>query len=345
MGLVVKAKAPLSKIMKRHGNLFHKIVDLDNLYDAFDKAKKGKQHYEGVQKFAAALPYSITNIQTALKYKTFTTSKYMERFLYVPKLRTIYVLPFKDRVVQHALMNITSPIFLNGFVHNTYSCIKGRGVHAGCLKAKEYLYKFRYCLQCDISKFYPSINHEILKEVFRTRIKCKDTLWLMDDIVDSMPGEINVPIGNLTSQWFGNAYMTELDHLIMFEWKTPNYVRYCDDFVMFSNDKCHLRELQAKITEYLAQKRQLKLSKSILFPVSQGLDFLGYRFFRGYTLLRKRTAKRTRRRLLRKTEQFKNSEITFDYYRAILASAKGGCSMQIPITFVGLSILKVCMTY
>ena len=111
MGLVVKAKAPLSEIMKRHGDLFHRIVDLDNLYDAFDKAKKGKQHYEGVQKFAAALPYSITNIQTALKDRTFTTSKYMERFLYVPKLRTIYVLPFKDRVVQHALMNITSPIF------------------------------------------------------------------------------------------------------------------------------------------------------------------------------------------------------------------------------------------
>lgn len=309
--------------MKRYGNLFPRVVEIDNIYSAYDKARKGKSRYEGVIRFAHKLETNIHAIHEALKNKTFTTGHYCERLLYVPKLRTIYVLPFRDRVVQHALINITAPIFLAGFVPNTYSCITGRGVHAGCRKAMQYVQKNKYCLQCDISKFYPSINHSILKEIFRTRIKCKDTLWLLDDITDSMPGDINVPIGNLTSQWFGNLYMTELDKLIMYKWGLPQYVRYCDDFIMFSNDKGKLREVQSMLTEYLAQQRQLKLSKSDVFPVSQGLDFLGYRFFKNYVLLRKRTAIRTRRRLLKKTAQFKEDKISFNHYRSILASAKG----------------------
>lgn len=187
----------------------------------------------------------------------------------------------------------------------------------------EFVRKYKYCLKCDISKFYPNVNHDILYDIVQRKIKCKDTLWLLRDIIYSYPGATNVPIGNFTSQWFGNLYLNELDKLIKHTYKIRGYLRYCDDFCLFHNDKGLLREMREIIREFIATKLELRFSFAELFPVTQGVDFLGYRHFPQYILLRKRTAKRVKKRLAALPGLLYSGKVNIDQYRSILASTKG----------------------
>jgi retron-type reverse transcriptase len=310
--------------MKRHGNLFCKIIEPENLELAYRKARKGKSKYYSVKRFELNADANLAKIRQALLDKTFTTSKYAEKKIYEPKERTIYVLPFSpDRIVQHAIMNIIAPLWTDLFIKDTYACIEGRGVHAGSRRTMEFVRSSRYCLQCDISKFYPSIHHETMKLIIRRKIKCRDTLWLLDDIVDSFPGEINTPIGNLTSQWLGNLYMNELDQYVKHVLKIKKYIRYCDDFLAFHDDKQLLKDVGERMQEFVQVNLCLRLSKREVFPVSQGVDFLGYRHFKDYILLRKRTAKRVRRKLDRLAERFYAGNENFEHFESVLASSAG----------------------
>jgi len=307
--------------MKRHGNLYSQIVTEENIASAYRKARKGKAQLRGVLRFEKNEVENLKMIRNALVDKTFFTAAYSAHDIYIPKQRTIYALPFApDRIVQHALMNVLTPIWTDLFIHDTYACIKGRGIHKGSQRAMEFVRKYKYCMQADVSKFYPSINHEILKGIVRQKIKCPDTLWLIDNIVDSFPGETNVPIGNLTSQWFGNLYLNEMDQFAKKELKIQSYVRYCDDFLAFSNDKSQLHEWGAALRELCANGLALKLSKMSVFPTTQGLDFLGYRYFpAGYILLRKSTAKRIRKKILHPNF----NTLPAEYRRAFLYSTIG----------------------
>jgi len=187
----------------------------------------------------------------------------------------------------------------------------------------EFVRKNRYCLKCDISKFYPSIKQDILFELVKRKIKCKDTLWLMRDIIYSIEGGGNVPIGNYTSQWFGNLYMNELDQELKHQHKFKDYIRYCDDFVLFHNDKKYLHQVAKAIEEFLDMRLRLKLSKCSLFPVGQGVDFLGYRHFRKYILLRKSTAKRVKKRLKRLPRMLETGRLTSEQFISSMASTMG----------------------
>ena len=290
--------------MKRHGNLFEKIVDMDNLHYAFKKAKKGKTWMKAVQAFERDLENNLLKIQEMLVSKTFTTSNYNIKYAYYPKFREIFVVPFDpDRIVQHALMAVVEPIWDSILIDNSLSCRTGKGVQKGYELAALYTNTNKYCLKCDISKFYPSINHDILYKIIEHKIKCKDTLWLIKDIVYSYGRqyntEANSPIGNYTSQWFGNLYLDIVDRLATQHFKV-DYIRYCDDFIFFSNDKNKLNKIKTMLPEFLMEHRKLRLSKCELFPTSTGLDFIGYRFFPNkYILLRKRVAKTMKKRLLR----------------------------------------------
>jgi hypothetical protein len=159
--------------------------------------------------------------------------------------------------------------------------------------------------------------------IIKKKIKCKDTLWLIDEIVHSFKGGKNVPIGNYTSQWFGNLYLNELDQYVKTELRIKDYIRYCDDFCLFHNDKKLLRECAIKIRAFLDEKLALKFSKCEIFPVSHGVDFLGYRHFNNYILLRKSTAKRVRRRLTRLPKQFASGKISAEHYRSSVGSTWG----------------------
>lgn len=310
--------------MKRHGNLYKDIIKRDNIELAFRKARKGKSWQNTIKKFENDYDKNITHIQNVLERKQFKSSEYKIKEIYEPKYRTIYILPFNpDRIVQHALMNIIEPIWDNLFYFHSYACRKGKGQHKGSRKCMEYVRKYDYCLKMDISKFYPSINKEILMNIIKQKIKCRSTINLLSEIINSTNGTTNVPIGNYTSQWFGNLYLNELDKFIKHSLKIKPYIRYCDDFCIFSNYSYELNTCRNKIVKYLNKNLQLSLSKYSIFPVSQGVDFLGYRHFRNKILLRKSTAKRVKRRMKLIPDLYKQGKISKSYIISTIASTEG----------------------
>lgn len=310
--------------MKRHGNLFDSITSVDNLHLAYRNARRGKAWQYTVKNFDRNAEENLTAIQQSLVQKTFKTSPYKTKIITEPKVREIYILPFApDRIVQHALMNVIEPIWEGLFISDSYACRKGKGIHAGSRRTMEFVRQNKYVLQCDISKFYPSMDHDVLYELVQKKIKCKGTLSLLKNIIYSVPGDKNVPIGNYTSQWFGNLYLNEIDQLLKHQYKVKHYLRYCDDFCLFHDDKQFLNEMKLVIKDFAATKLKFRLSKCELFPVSDGVDFLGYRHFRNYVLLRKSTAKRISKRLQILSKLYEAGRITIDHIRASIASSQG----------------------
>jgi retron-type reverse transcriptase len=314
--------------MRRHGNLWSKIIDMENIRIAFHKAALHKSTYQNVQKRLENLEENLEMLRESLIHKTFTTSRYFEKKVYEPKERIIYVLPFyPDRIVQHALMNIVAPIWDKLFMYDSYSCRAGKGGHQGSTRTMEFVRKNNYVLKCDIRKFYPSIDQDILMSIIKQKIKCRDTLWLIGNIVHSFPGGKNAPIGNYTSQWFGNLYLNELDQYVKVqlqrEYGHIDYIRYCDDFCLFNDDKNILGKCREKIREYLDITLKLQFSKCDIFPVRQGVDYLGYRHFDNYVLLRKSTTKRVRKRLALLPVLYEKNKITAEQYRSSVASTYG----------------------
>lgn len=284
--------------MKRFDGLFEKIADPDNLSAAFDRAARGKRYRASVRKACARKDTLLRKLREDLLTGAYQVSRYDTRVIYEPKQREIHILPFfPDRVVQHAIMRVLEPIWDSHMAPQSFSCRVGKGQHKASALARSHVRRYKYVLQCDISKFYPSLGHAVLKQVIRRKLKDQRLLALLDRIIDSDYGECGVPIGSLMSQWFGNLYLTGLDRLVIRNHLAAGYVRYCDDFVLFGNDKAELRRALFLITGWLDTMR-LRLSRYKLFPATQGLDFLGYRHFSaGYVLLRKRTARRLARRV------------------------------------------------
>jgi len=274
---------------------------MENIVEAHNNAKRGKMHYQEVQDVEASLDIHMQQLQTLLVTKTFKTSEY---FIFTKtdsgKSRIIYRLPyFPDRIVHHCIMQVLEPIWIKILIADTYSSIKDRGIHKGVKRIKKALTdtpNTQYCLKLDIRKFYPSINHEILKSIIQKKIKCPDTLSLLDEIIDSAEG---VPIGNYLSQYFGNLCLTYFDHWLKETKHCKYYFRYCDDMVILHANKQHLSQLKEEIENYLSSSLNLTLKSNWqIFPVdARGIDFLGYRFFHNYTLLRKSIAKKFKQRI------------------------------------------------
>lgn len=311
-------------MVKKYKNLWQQIVDDNNIAWAYQKAKKGKSKYNAVRYIEDHKEECLKEVKRLLVEQKFTTGAYKEKTIKEPKERLIYVLPFyPDRIVQHAIINVLEPIFVKMFIKDTYACIENRGIHKGSLRIMEFVRKNKYCLKMDIRKFYPSINHNILMQIIERKIGDKQLLRVLEDIVRSIPGEKNVPIGNLTSQWFGNLYMNELDKFIKHELKVKCYLRYCDDFALFSNDKKQLNEAKHQIIKFLDEELKLTLSKCDLFQTSQGVDFLGYRHFKHYILIRKSTVKRVKKRLVKVKKAYLAGKMPHDRFRSVIASTLG----------------------
>lgn len=310
--------------MKRHGDLWDKIIHPDNLYRAYKRARHGKSTRRAVKQFECDIAGNLLKLQKSLCTGEFQTSVYKTKTIYEPKQREIYILPFfPDRIVQHALLQVLIPIWDNLMIHDSYACREGKGMHDASRKTMNHVRRYKYCLKCDISKFYPSIDHNILLAIVRRKIKCKPTLALLENIVRSFDGDKNTPIGNYTSQWFGNLYMNELDQAVKHQHKMKAYIRYCDDFVIFDDCKKKLKSLQNWIGEFIRDKLMLKFSKASVFPVSQGVDFLGYRHFPQKILLRKGTAKRVFKRLKALPFLLQTGKITLEQYRSSISSTEG----------------------
>ncbi|MBR3722092.1 MAG: group II intron reverse transcriptase domain-containing protein [Selenomonadaceae bacterium] len=311
--------------MKRHGNLFSQVVTIDNLSIAFHNAAKGKHWQRQIKACEESKDELVEELRQSLIAHTFHTSPYRTKWIYEPKKRLIFILPFyPDRIVQHAIMQVLEPIWDKLMIHNSFACRRGKGQHKASDVCKEYAMKYEYCVQCDIRKFYPSIRHDLIKSLLRRKIKDKEMLWLLDDIIDSAEGERNVPIGNYLSQWLGNLFMNELDTFVKQELHVNAYLRYCDDFLIFGDDKTELKNIADKVEAFCNEVLDLTLSKKSLFHTYQGVDFVGYRHFKnGKVLVRKRTARRIMRKLKRLPEKVNERRIAKDKARSIVASAEG----------------------
>jgi len=288
--------------MKRYGHLYERICSTENLIEAHENARKEKTWYRDVKMVDADPLFYIESIRKMLIEKTYRTSEYsvFTRFDRT-KEREIFVLPYyPDRIIQWAVVQVLEPIWMNTFIGNTLSSLKGRGIHLGLsrlTKALQDRASTRYCLKLDVKKFYPSIDHEILKATIRRKIKDSDVLALLDNVIDSADG---VPIGNYLSQFFGNLYLSDFDHWVKERLHVRHYYRYCDDIVILAPEKPMLHDILSKIRSYLTDKLHIRIKENYqVFPTFvRGIDFLGYRFFGNYTLLRKSTAKNMKRKLI-----------------------------------------------
>ncbi len=298
--------------MKRINNLYEQICSIKNLMLADAIARKGKLKQPGVVQHDKNHDQNIQHLHSELLNKTYMTSEYTTFTIYEPKERIIFRLPYyPDRIVHHAVMNILEPIFVSIFTVDTYSCIKGRGIHAAAFAVKKALRDVsgtHYCLKLDIRKFYPSVNHEVLKALLRRKVKDNDLLWLLDSIIDSADG---LPIGNYLSQYFANFYLTYFDHWMKEERHVKYYFRYSDDLVILSDNKPYLHQILSEIRMYLDEKLKLTVKDNYqVFPVDQrGIDFVGYVFFHTHTMLRKGIKKSFARMLANN----KNAQSTASY--------------------------------
>ena len=283
--------------MKRIGNLYEKIYDIENLRLAHKQARRGKSFYTEVKLIDENEDEYLYRLQDMLIHKTYHTSKY-EVFEKKEgkKIRKIYKLPyFPDRICQWAIIQVIEPYLMRTLTDDTYSALPGRGVERARRKMVRALKtdpeNTVWCLKIDISKYYPNVNIEKLKLKYRRLFKDNDLLWLLDEILDSNP-DTGVPIGNYLSQYSGNIYLSDFDHRVKEVYHIKHYFRYMDDMVFLSSSKEELQNLIKEITKYLADEYDLKVKDSwSLFRVEdRGIDFVGYVFKHDSIRLRKSIA-------------------------------------------------------
>lgn len=285
--------------MKRISNLYAQICSLKNLQEADAKAQKGKVGQYGVELHNRNREGNLLVLQDALQSRTFRTSTYDVFTVHEPKERIVYRLPyFPDRIAHHAIMNVLEPIFVANFTTDTYSCLKTRGIHACLRRLKADLRDVtgtKYCLKLDITKFYPSIDHDILKVLLRRKFKDPDLLWLLDEIIDSAPG---LPIGNYLSQYLSNFFLSYFDHWIKEEKRVRYYYRYADDLVILHSDSAFLHTLLEEVRTYLEGLKLMVKDNYQVFPVeARGIDFIGYVCYHTHVRIRKSIKQNAARKL------------------------------------------------
>jgi len=330
--------------MKTFKNLFPQICSFENLLLAAKKAQRGKRFKKNVARFNIDLEKELVRLRRELLDHSYRPGKYHHFTVYEAKKRLISAAPYRDRVVHHALCNVIEPIFERSFIYDSYACRKGKGTHQAVERFSQFARKNSYVFKCDIRKYFPSIDHQILFEMFERKIRDQDTLWLIQTIIDSsdvtdqnelfyfegdnlftpLERRKSLPIGNQTSQFFANVYLNGFDHYVKEVLRCHYYIRYVDDSVTLDNDKIRLHEIREQFIEYLSSLRlQLHPDKSQIFPVEQGTEFLGYRVFPTHRLIRKSNVKRFRRRLKKLQQLYSSGEITLPEIRQRIQSWLG----------------------
>ena len=287
-----------------------------------------------MQEFEFNLEDNLFQLQRELTVKTYQHSNYTSFYIKDPKLRLINKACVRDRVLHHAIFRVLYQIFDKSFVHDSYSCRLGKGTHKAVNRLERFSLKLSknnkdnfFCLKCDVKKFFDSINQNILLKLMERKIEDNDTLWLVEKIVKSF--DKGLPLGNVTSQLFANIYLNELDQFVKHNLKEKYYLRYCDDFLILSCDKNELLKLIKPLNEFLKTNLNLLLhpNKIILRKYSQGIDFLGYVVRPHYRALRTKT----KRRILRKAEKGKITELNLPSYFGVLGHCRGHAIRQLII--------------
>lgn len=306
--------------MKIYKDIFDKIVSPENLFLAWDKFKSDKRKKRDVQQFEWKLEENIFKLHKDLKNKTYKHEAYSSFYIHDPKQRQIHKAIVRDRILHHAIFNVINPLFESVFIPNSFSCRISKGTHKGVNALNKMLrrtsrngFKPCFALKCDIRKFFETVDHSKLLSILRKRIKDKDAMWLLEEVIESFSSprsnlffKKGLPIGNLTSQLFANIYLTEFDYFIKQKLRIKNYVRYTDDFVIVSNNRKYLERLIPIIRDFLSDKLCLELhpKKVSIRKFNQGIDFLGYITLPHYRLMRTKTRRRIFKKLENKIEEY-----------------------------------------
>lgn len=286
--------------MKRKGYLMQQITNLDNLYLAFYKARRGKQHKKDVIDFTAYFDDNITALRQSLVDGSVEFGKYRYFTIHDPKERVICAAPFRERIIQHAIMNICHQYFDRTLIDTTYATRKGKGIYAALDKAVEALSRYDYSVKMDVRKYYDSIDHSVLKERLRRLFKDSELLNLFDCIIDSYctTSGKGLPIGNLTSQYFANFYLSVLDHKTKEELKPKIYIRYMDDILIGGNDIDALRHCVRQMEMFASEDLCLSFKPPIYRKSKDGQTFLGYKVMPYHYKMSGRSKRRFRSKLL-----------------------------------------------
>ncbi|HEY85775.1 MAG TPA: RNA-dependent DNA polymerase [Chloroflexi bacterium] len=328
--------------MKTCKNLYIQISDFNNLYLAWRKARKNKRYKSSTVRFEQNLDQELLSLHRELNEQSYQPGQYVHFLVHEPKRRLISAAPFRDRVLHHALCNLIEPIYERKFIYDAYANRKGKGTHAALDRCTHYLRRYRYVLQCDVQQFFPAIDHAILKQILGRTIACAPTLNLCKQIINSGQGVLageykmrwfpgddlfsaarprGLPIGNLTSQFWANVYLNELDQFVKHSLRCKGYVRYVDDFLLFANDKAALRQWQTEIIAFL-QSLRLTLHENRAYPrpVQQGLTFLGFVVFPDYRRLKREKGIQYRRHLKTLFSNRRQGQIEQEQFQASLMS-------------------------
>jgi len=274
----------------------NEICSFENLYCAYQNARRGKRYLDYTVQFDRRLEENLLKLSHELKERIYVPGEYRTFWIQEPKPRLISAAPFRDRIVHHALIDVIEPLIDPSFIEDNYACRKGKGTHAAIDQCQRFLRRFPWVLKCDIRKYFPSIDHEILLRQIERKISDPETLWLVrlilessneqepvqmwfsgDDLLAPVERRKGLPIGNLTSQFFANIYLNGLDHYIKHELGCKGYVRYMDDFILFGESKECMHEWRVKVRDYLESLRlKLHLKKQEILPAQNGLSFLGF---------------------------------------------------------------------
>lgn len=333
--------------MKPIKGLWQQIVSFENLYKAYRAAAKGKRFRDEVLAFSDNLEENLLDLRAELISGTYEVGGYREFYVYEPKKRLVMALPFRDRVVQWAIYRIVNPLFARGYIEDSFACIEGRGIHSAAKRIQYFTQLvLRNCggrgnsLKLDISKYFYRINHDVLMAILSRWFADRELLDLLERIIRSAvpfglpagksPGEaeriygVGMPIGNLTSQMFANLYLNEIDQYIKRELRVHCYVRYMDDMVIVDGDKKRLHEYRRKIESFLNERLKLDLnSKTVIRPLTLGIDFCGYKIWDSHIILRKPTALKMRRRLRKLQKDYASGAASWPDVKTTLASYNG----------------------
>jgi len=324
--------------MKPLSNIYHKICSIENLYDAAKATLARGRRYRGEgAKFSFHCEKEISSLRQQLLTQTYKHGRYTLFKIYDPKERVIAAAPVRDRVVHHAVHDMIEPILDGMFIYDSYACRRGKGTHQALKRANSFLRANRYTLHLDVKSYFPSIRHDILKSILQPYIADEKAYWLLNEIIDSSPVTpedesdylsvedrkssvadiqlllfdqqsvseycqskiaVGLPIGNLTSQFFANLYLNELDQYVKHTLKCRYYIRYMDDMVLFDNDKAKLKILGNELGDFVDDQLKLKFHEGVCpMPVSRGLTFLGFRLFPTRMRLKSENANRFVKRM------------------------------------------------
>lgn len=303
-------------------NVFDLIFSDENLYGALQDASKGRRYHRDVLRAQYDCWNVIAKIQKDVRSGNYAIDKYFIFYVYEPKKRMIMSISFYHRIVQWAIYRVLTPLLVKGYIKDSYGCIPGRGSLSAMQRLRYWLQSIEkkpgtwYYLKLDISKYFYRISHEVLKNILSKKIKDERLLNVLFSIIDCEhtpfglppgkgPGEVpleerlfdvGMPVGNLLSQVFANIYLDALDQFCKRVLGIPYYVRYMDDIIILSNSKEQLHEWKTSIQKFVEEELRLSLNKkTCIRPISQGIEFVGYRVWPHYVTIRKSTTLQIKR--------------------------------------------------